>query len=694
MNPTQNSAAEPPDRTPLTAIQAERFSQLTGIAAESIKGRSIAELSEVYKWRVDPIHFLFRRICGQVVKKDPASGLDLPVPFATVCVFDTDCDFLGLFPRALPWAWCFPIFCREEKIACVQTDACGKFCVWIPLFEIEWVIRWRLERYCYGEIFVKPSLSDVLTAVGGVPVNPNPPDPAPFVLTDGGLTLQRIASIVGQQTANQLASAERAASAGGDNTAFKALLASPGFTNRIPPPIPASLKKLHTTLREEGPSAVGRLARTTDTRKYSLSLSNYIGPFFRYRCDWKIVEELIPILHVPDITFRVYQDVNGDGEQEVIYTDGWFDVPWQNRSLSDVTLHANASARSTTSCQVPVFGDCGEPAILFAGVMPASAGYIDMTAGYGIRPNPPHTDGLVRPSVFPPAPTPDTPSTAPFFATVQLYGCNQYPGGSHYRLLYSYNGAPAVPFTNLSWYLDPFPGPGAPLHVTPDAQGYYPIIATADDWWPPNELLDWPTSSGAFPDGLYSVHMEIADSSKNTLFTTTSVPFLVDNSAPGLQWLSLAWRVAGSSTWIYFDNLICPVVDRPATGGNPDDIEFRVEYLASAAHLMTVGLSGAGCGAGAPVEKASPNWSDPPSTDNPCSHWYTGPLDQTIHRAAVFTLSGGDPAGAYGFSLAATSRAFNPAGGDGSNPQANDWYVDTQSRITNSAYLPVAVFDV
>ena len=105
MNPTQNSSA-PPDRAPLSAIQAERFSQLTGIAVEKIQGHSIAQLSEAYKWQIDPNYFLFRRICGQVVKKDPASGQDLPVPFCTVCVFDTDCDFLGLFPRALPWAWC------------------------------------------------------------------------------------------------------------------------------------------------------------------------------------------------------------------------------------------------------------------------------------------------------------------------------------------------------------------------------------------------------------------------------------------------------------------------------------------------------------------------------------------------------------------------------------------------------------
>jgi hypothetical protein len=695
----------PPDRVRLTLTQARRFSELTGIAVDEINGRTISELSEQLKWSVDPQFFLFRRICGQVVKKDPATGDLLPVPFATVCVYDTECDFLGLFPRELPWVWCYPIFCHEEKIACVRTDQCGKFCVWIPWFEIEWVIRWRAERFCYNEIFVKPTLQNVLQTLGGLPVNPNPPDPAPFVLADGGLTYNRIASIAGQHTALKLASAERAAMAGGSTAEFTALLKGPGFSSPVPPPATAQLRALANTYKREGHSSIASFVRSSHNRAFQLNLNHYIGPFFRQNCEWRLVEELVPILEVPDVTFRVTQDINGDGEQEVIYTDGWFDVPWQTRNLSNVTLYASANARATTSCQVPVFGDCGEPAILFAGLMPANSGYIDFVTGYGIRPNPAHADALIRPSVFPPASPHDTPSTAPFEGTVQLYGCNQYPGGAYYRLLYSFNGAPAVPFTNLDWYLDPFPGPGAPLHVVPDAQGYYPILADPKDWFPDYELLDWPTTQ--FVPGLYSVTMEIADAARTTLFTTAAVPFLVDNTAPSLQWLSLAWRVAGSSSWIYFSNLICPIIDRPSVGGTPDDIEFRVEYLASAPHLLAVTLRGAGCGAGAPVEEAPPNWSDPPTpafvpavppptpvSQDPANHWYTDATDNTVHRSAVFFLPGSAPAGAYGFSLAATTRAFNPAGGDGSNPQAHDWYVDTQSLIESTAFLPVAVFDV
>ena len=46
-------------------------------------------MSEKLKWRVDPELFFFRKVCSQVVKKDPLTGIEYPVPFATVIVEDT-----------------------------------------------------------------------------------------------------------------------------------------------------------------------------------------------------------------------------------------------------------------------------------------------------------------------------------------------------------------------------------------------------------------------------------------------------------------------------------------------------------------------------------------------------------------------------------------------------------------------------
>ena len=71
-----------PDKRPLTKIQAERLAALTGLQAGELVKRSPADLAEKLKWVVDPQLFFFRRICGRVVKKDPGTGKDMPVPFA------------------------------------------------------------------------------------------------------------------------------------------------------------------------------------------------------------------------------------------------------------------------------------------------------------------------------------------------------------------------------------------------------------------------------------------------------------------------------------------------------------------------------------------------------------------------------------------------------------------------------------
>src|SRR5258707_9542964 len=131
-----------PDKVKLNRIQAQRLSTLTNINIQEIEGHDIAQLSESLKWKIDPDYFLFRRICGQVVRWDPGTGEYQPVPFATVHVMDTECDFLGFFPYQVKWAWLYPIFCFEEQITEVVTDECGNFCAWIP---------WRSEERRVGK---------------------------------------------------------------------------------------------------------------------------------------------------------------------------------------------------------------------------------------------------------------------------------------------------------------------------------------------------------------------------------------------------------------------------------------------------------------------------------------------------------------------------------------------------------------
>jgi hypothetical protein len=678
-----------PDKVKLNRIQAQRLSSLTKVNVKEIEGRDIAELSTSLKWRIDPEWFLFRRVCGQVVRWDPNSGQYQPVPFATVHVLDTECDFLGYFPYKTKWTWLYPIFCYEEQITQVVTDECGHFCVWIPRFDIDWVVRWRLERYCFPEIFVKPTLGQLLETVGVLPVPTPGPDPGPVEFGKTNLSLDRLSAIAGRDTASQLLLAQQAAAIGGNRAVLNSLLSHPAFQDPVPPPTSPKLQDLHKNHQERGAASLRELVNGKATREYQLNPNRYVGPLPLIDCIWELEEELVPILEVPDITFRVTQDTDGDGDQETIYSDGYFQVGWKSGPLSDVTLHASQIARinSTGTCQVPPVGECEFPEILFAGLMPARAPYIDTTAGpnrgFGVRANPPHADGLIRASVFPPSPSPDTPANAPFTGTLQLYGCNQYEGGAYYRLLYSYNGAAAVPFTNLSWYVDPFPGPGIPLHVVPDAQGWYPILATPDAWFPQNELLDWPTTNG-FPDGLYDVTMEIGNAAKTVIYTTPqAVPFHVDNSAPKPLFLSLAWRTLPGGSWNVFPNLICPIVHRP-TG---TDIEFQVQYQVSASHLLKTDVFTSGCGGGSMLPNPEPNAL-------PYMHWHTNFADNFVSQTATFTLPGSALAGCYGFGVNGYSRAFNPAGGDPADPQAHDWYYDAAWLNWNQADLSVAVVDV
>lgn len=64
-NDSKTRAAQPsPDQQKLTARQAARLSNLSGVDAKQLQGRSVAELATDLRWQIDPALFLFRRICG------------------------------------------------------------------------------------------------------------------------------------------------------------------------------------------------------------------------------------------------------------------------------------------------------------------------------------------------------------------------------------------------------------------------------------------------------------------------------------------------------------------------------------------------------------------------------------------------------------------------------------------------------
>lgn len=714
----------PPDQVKLKGLQAQRFAQLANVPLEHVEGYTIAELSEKLKWVVDPIVFQFRSVCGQVVRLDPASGTYLPCPNCTVHVMDTDCDFLFYSPFDYPWLWCYPIVCHQEELLTTVTDECGNFCVLIPRFDIDWVVRWRAERYCFLETLQPPSLGDLLKHLPIIAEQQPPhigPDPGPVEIRQSGISLEQLATFTGRETAKKILSSGMSTTFGAKNTVAQALMNQPAFHHPVPPPASAALLELHKQHQKRGSAAVAEFVQSTAKRDYNFDINRYIGPFPRWNCIWMLEKELVPVYEVPDISFWVQQDVYATGNLETIYQDGYFHVGWQGESLDNVTLHAAPNAR--VGCyDPPALGGCKEAGILFAGLMPNDTAYID-SDGCSSRVNPPHADGATetgatRASVFPPAPQPDTPAKAPFTGTIQLYGCipklstliekqptpkKAQSDPAYYRLNFKYKATEAsasftdpVVFKGVTWYLDPWPGPGTPLHVVPDADGWYPILSNPDAWFPPHELLDWPTTS--YPDGLYEVALELGDANGNIIKTDSKTILLqIDNSANSPQIVSLAWRVAGTTIWNYFPNFTCMMVHRtPGT-----DLEFLVEYMVSMPHLLKMTLTATGCGAGTPQEvvpqpnwSGPQNWSDPPSTADPYRHWHTSSIDNTISRAAIFVLPGAALPGCYTFTLDAYSRAFNPAGGDPSDPQAHDWYIDAGSLNWNQANLSVAVVDL
>ena len=662
-----------PDSQPITDLQAQRLAKVSGLEVKEITGLSIADIREKFKWHIDPEILFFRRICGRVVKHDAATGINYPVPFATVHVEDTDCSFLGLFPTHSHWWWGFPYSCRREEIATVKTDACGNFCVFIPRFEIDWILRWRFERFCYPEIFVKPSIRDLLEKFE-VFVEEHPPiirpphgpgpDPAPFSIKNLA-ALNAAGSLLGPAMLKTLEIAARKTTFGTSTSALNELLERPAFAQSLAPPMPEELLKLHQAQGTDGQHGSPNTLHVGKHRAEKLDLQNYVGPFLRTRCKDVLIPELVPIIDVPDITFRVTQDVNGDGVEEVIYAEGLFDVRWDSGPIPNVTLHASAIALSSLSCDQLQPIDCETLGIRVVGeyqlINPAGVEqYYDATTGYATRPNRPHLDGAIRPSVA----GVDPLATAPFASMLLLRGCNRATGAQHYRVKYRYNGSTEVPFVGLTWHNFP-PLGGLPTLFSPDINGWYPIDTNPTNWMIPNLLLAWPSAS--YADGEYDIVVELGDGTKNHLADLPSVKLRIDNSTPVVPFKSLKWRPAQSDTdptspaWIPLP-LNCPVVRRPVS-----DIEFLVEWQVSATHLLDASLSTNGCGSASSILALR----TPVST---VEHWHTGQLNNSVIRTAIFRLNyAADNQGAYAFSVNGFSRAIDPGNHTGF---VADWQYD------------------
>ncbi len=667
MSAQSASNEKTPDQKPLTKMQVERLSSLTGVAAKKLNGLSASEISQQFRWQIDPNLLLFRRICGKVVKKDPNTGNEYGVPFATVYAEDTICNLLGLFPIDLPWSWFFPIFCHTEVIAQTTTDACGNFCVWVPRFEIEWILRWRIERICYLESFRKPTVGSVLQYLQGQPVGPGPgPDPGPEAtlnLTAGTALYEKAKAVLGAEVVKQLSQSGNTRSFGAQTTGQQALLSRQAFSASVAPALPREFRTpVHGKASEHKTAVRSTLANKLGLNESVLKdfdLTRFYGPFLR--CFDIIVPEWVPILEVPDITFRVTQNING--VQQTIYSTGLFDVSWDANGDSNVTLVASPIAVGLPVCNSPDV-PCGNvPSLEYVGLMPLvnpplpAAPYIDATTGFATRPNPPHPGGTIGEAGVPPA-------TAPYTDTLQIYGCTNVDNAAFYRLEYKYTppgGSPTAlgPFVGLTWPLYREVG-GVLQSMWPssDLQGWYPVIPTADGWFPNSMVLEWNTANGLWADGLYTIQLEVADSTKAPLATSSPVGFMVDNSYPiavySAEW-SFASDMSGAQPLPTTD---CVVIDRGAT---PQDVYVQVTFSVNASHLRETSVGSGGCSGGAV----------PQSPTSVTQHWYESAGDNSFNGVALYKIPAAYPAGVYSFGIYADTRAFNPSGGD--SGQLVDW---------------------
>ena len=346
-----------PDRTPLTQSQAKRLSGLTRVDASEFAGRTVAEIRETFRWQIDPGLFLFHRICGQVVKQD-ATGVNCPVPFASVSALDTSLSLLGYLPPSQPWAWFFPFQCETETAARTTTDASGHFCFWVPRFEIDWILRKRRERISCLELFTRPTVADLLQYLQGLPIAADAPEG--IALRPGSPLYRKAEQLLGRLLTRRLAHLGNRRSFSADRAQQQALLSAPAFSAQLAPALP---REFQTTARDASAAArhaaiQGALAEKLGLPSEllaNLNVGRFFGPFLRSR--EMAVPQWVPFFEIPDLSFRVIQNVAGPGTEEVIYAGGLFDVPWSTGGTSSVTLIASNSnpSRSADPSHDPIF---------------------------------------------------------------------------------------------------------------------------------------------------------------------------------------------------------------------------------------------------------------------------------------------------------------------------------------------------
>jgi hypothetical protein len=542
--------------------------------------------------------------------------------------------------------------------------------VWIPRFDIDWILEWRRERICFPDLFRRPSIEDVLNRIRQevalepqFPPRPNPPDPLELVQLLGDR--QDVASAIGSGTSARLHALASSRSVGAPTGELRSLLSTRAFTAPVPPPIDHEVKRLHSEGGHEGLSQhLGMEAERIE----KLQFDRYYGPYLR--CFDIYFPEWFPIFEVPDITFQVTQDTDGDGDQEVIY-EGAFDVPW-TFPMAEVELDASdiALALPSPGCG-PDFPCTDVAAIQTVGLMPVDPGFIDTAKGFATRPNRARVSGHQ-------SGIPTYPSTAPFEGTLQLYGCVHVGDADHYRIMSEFAPGDALTGSLVfgsaqpmkeQWHMYHF-GPFVDMVQAPvNADGWYRILD--DSWSPIHLLMNWNTG----PMGVNRLTLQLGKLVAGTIQHLSDAPQVlvdIDNTYPTVTWNTLQWRYQGDVSWIPLP-WVCPLIKRDPSRA----VEVQVGISATAPHLRAVTISAGGCG------RASPS---PTSVD----HWHINELDNSYSDSTIYTIPAHAQAGCYGWTVTASSRAFNPSGDN--NGLGVDWWYDPMYVYVTPS-ISVAIVD-
>jgi len=625
----------------------------------------------------DVVHIwpLTRRVCGRVIKRDPVTGEECPVPGATVRVLDVDYCLLWWYPYpGLPWCWLYPIWPRREEIATTMTDECGRFCVDIPYFDIDAIVRWRLRFRCLPEILQWPRVIDAID-MGVKPdlrvypelehlpeLEPKPtPEPVP-----GPSPLTPVIPLPPPEL-EFLRTSPKAERGSGFHTKPQFKLARQALFAKRALFEPVDPDELPVLERAAFPKSIAPPALPDDEAllkilpdKEMLLDLRRARPIVRLLRCWA---ELVPEWHlfwdVPDIVLKVEQDIDGDGALETIYDQGYLDVNWD---LSEPTTNIVIEARPNAICVPcgPPYQPCTTTGIVGISDLPVDPTYLS-PQGYALcanRPNPSGTLPLPAPHL-----RPDDAET-PFCGTVRLVGCPDYGTAVYYKVFYSYEGGSETHFSE-SWYAYQISAQ-ASHHVVPDASGFYPVLTPPNDYFPYHTLVNWRTYY--YPDGRYTMRLVLYDAAHNPLGPALpSVNLVLDNSRPSpVDFLRLRWREVGTSGW-QTAPLHCPIIRRP-TG---KDIELEVKYNVAATHLRDLTIALVGCDGGVGND----------------AYWHHHVNDNNKVLVWKVTMPATKHEGGYRFYLEGRSRAYNGVGG-----LATNWYFDSL-HIWRGNNLHVVIVD-